>query len=356
HTLPVPRLGGIAVFAAFAGSVCGGRVLLKHLVPSSFHLYMPQPFTSVMVAAGMVFAIGVYDDLRGCSAWPKLMVEAAGATILFLSGVRIGAFPSLDSTIGTVLSYAITVLFVVAVTNGFNLIDGLDGLAAGSATFSAVAVAIVAGINHRGSLLLMVLGLAGVLLGFLRFNFSRATIFLGDSGSLFIGFVLSAAALSGAQKLPTSVGVVTTVMLFATPIVEVCLSVTRRSLGGRPIFSADRDHIHHRLLQLGFSQRQAVLALYATSGGSALLAVLLLYSDARSAALVVMAFLTGTAVLIRKLEYEELREIYSLLALARARCWPLGRTELPNGEVGSQRAWIRNTSSAASSQKIQLRL
>jgi UDP-GlcNAc:undecaprenyl-phosphate GlcNAc-1-phosphate transferase len=266
----------------------------------------------------MVFAIGVYDDLRGCSAWPKLAVEAVAGTILFFSGVKIGDF-GLHGRPGTLACYGLTLCLVIAVTNGFNLIDGMDGLAAGSAALSTMAIAVIGLMNHSGAAVLLAVALAGALVGFLRFNFSPASIFLGDGGSLFIGFTLSAAAMLAVQNMRTSQTVITPALVFAIPVLEVCVSVLRRRLRGRSIFCADRDHFHHRLLLRGFSHRQAVIALYGASAVSALLGLLLLYCAARARVPVLISFLACTAVLIRWLKYEELCQFPLSLLAARSR-------------------------------------
>ena len=152
-------------------------------------------------------------------------------------------------------------------------------LAAGSALFSTMVVFAVALVSGSSLVSLMALVLAGSILGFLRFNFSPATIFLGDCGSLFIGFMLSALALQGAQKAPTIIAVAIPVVSFGLPILETALSIVRRYLGGRPVFTADREHIHHKLLQRGLSHRQVVITLYAVSALFALLSLFLAVAD-----------------------------------------------------------------------------
>src|SRR5437660_12732172 len=199
--------------------------------------------------------------------------------MLFLGGLRILNIPVLcgDHQLPWFLGWPLTILWVLAITNAFNLIDGLDGLAAGSALFSTLVAFVVALLNGHSLVTVMTIALAGAILGFLRYNFNPATIFLGDSGSLFIGFMLSALALAGAQKTPTIVAVAIPVVSFGLPVLETLLSVVRRFLSGQPLFAADRGHIHHRLLELGFSQRQVVLILYVVSAVCGLLSLFLLY-------------------------------------------------------------------------------
>ncbi|MEO8727306.1 MAG: MraY family glycosyltransferase [Acidobacteriaceae bacterium] len=309
HTNTTPRLGGVAIFTAFSLSLLLSDALLKRLGLHDFNIGIRHSSLAMVVfASGIVFALGLIDDLVDCSPFTKILVEIAAASLIFVAGVRIGSFPYLGQQFGATLSYIITVAFVVLVTNAFNLIDGMDGLAAGSALFSTVAVGVVAALNHRNPILLIATGLAGVLIGFLRFNFNPASIFLGDSGSLFIGFLLSAAAISGTQKLPTFVAVVFPIMVFAIPMLDATLSILRRTLRGQPIFVADRDHIHHRLLMRGFTQRQAVLLLYAISCLTALLTLLLLY-NAHATAYVLITFCVVIILLAVTLDYEDIREL-----------------------------------------------
>ena len=202
-----------------------------------------------------------------------------------------------------------TILWVIWVSNAFNLIDGLDGLAAGSALFSTLVVFVLALINHNELVSISTLVLAGSIIGFLRFNFNPATIFLGDCGSLFIGFMLGALALAGYQKTPTMVAVSIPAVSLGLPIAETILSVLRRFLVGKPLLAADRNHIHHRLLQRGLSQRQAVLTLYGVSALCALLSLFLLYPGGGSTGTVLVVLGTVVCFGVKRLGYHELHEL-----------------------------------------------
>jgi UDP-GlcNAc:undecaprenyl-phosphate GlcNAc-1-phosphate transferase len=197
----------------------------------------------------------------------------------------------------------------MAITNAFNLIDGLDGLAAGSALFSTLVVFVVALLGNLSLISLISLALAGAILGFLRYNFNPATIFLGDCGSLFIGFMLSALALYGAQKAPTIIAVAIPVVSFGLPILETSLSVLRRFISGRPVFTADREHIHHKLLQRGMSHRQVVVLLYGVSAVFALLSLFLLWPTGSTLGLVLAVLGTGIWIGVQHLGYLEFGEI-----------------------------------------------
>ncbi|MCU1299305.1 MAG: hypothetical protein JWO91_3583 [Acidobacteriaceae bacterium] len=228
---------------------------------------------TILAAGFLVFLLGVYDDICDAGPYLKFSVQAVAATMLYAGNLRIINLPVLfgNHQFSWLVGLPLTVLWVLAITNAFNLIDGLDGLAAGSALFSTIVVFVVALLSHSSFVSLLTLSLAGAILGFLRFNFNPVTIFLGDCGSLFIGFMLSALALLGAQKSPTIIAVAIPVVSFGLPILETTLSVFRRLMSGRPVFTADREHIHHKLLQLGFSHRQVVITLYAVSALFALL-------------------------------------------------------------------------------------
>jgi UDP-GlcNAc:undecaprenyl-phosphate GlcNAc-1-phosphate transferase len=259
----------------------------------------------------LVFLLGVYDDLYTVGPYVKFAVQALAATMLFMGGLRILNVPVLfgDHQLPWFLGLPLTILWVLAITNAFNLIDGLDGLAAGSALFSTLVAFVVALLNGNSLVTVMTIALAGAILGFLRYNFNPATIFLGDSGSLFIGFLLSALALAGAQKAPTIVAVAIPVVSFGLPILETTLSILRRLIGGRPVFTADREHIHHKLLQHGLTHRQVVIVLYAVSAVFALLSLFLLWPTGSSLGLVLAVLGIGIWIGVQRLGYLELGEL-----------------------------------------------
>lgn len=260
RALSVPRLGGLAIAAAFYGTV-----LLLWLGKSVVVTATLQPGTHVvpiLVGGLPILALGVVDDLRGLRALPKLAVEVAVAVFLYSQGLRIGYPGAGLGTASQVVSALLTVGWIVGVVNAVNLVDGLDGLASGVAAialFTMTAAALV-----RGELLLAFLTgtLAGAVLGFLRYNFNPASIFMGDTGSLFLGYVLSATAIWSVRKSATLVLVVFPVVSLGLPLLDTGLTVFRRVLAGRPVLQADRDHVHHRLLLRGLPVPTAVLLLY----------------------------------------------------------------------------------------------
>jgi UDP-GlcNAc:undecaprenyl-phosphate GlcNAc-1-phosphate transferase len=310
HSRPLPRFGGVAIFLSFLLTFAIALPAGWHHLAVSFGLSF-QTLLTILLPGCLIFALGLYDDIHSVSPYTKVAVQAVAGAMLFAGGLRILDLPVLFGTrhLPWFLGLPLTVLWVLAITNAFNLIDGLDGLAAGSALFSTMVVFAAALVSGSSLVSLMALVLAGSILGFLRFNFSPATIFLGDCGSLFIGFMLSALALQGAQKAPTIIAVAIPVVSFGLPILETALSIVRRYLGGRPVFTADREHIHHKLLQRGLSHRQVVITLYAVSALFALLSLFLLWPTGDALGLVLAVLGTGVWIGVQHLGYMEFGEL-----------------------------------------------
>lgn len=310
HSSPLPRLGGVAIFLSFC--CCLGIASFwaaRH--PSPHGPSILKTMTTIFVPATMVFLLGVYDDLRGVGPYVKFSVQGIAGAMLYAGGLRIVNLPVIlgDRVLPWYIGWAVTVIWVLAITNAFNLIDGLDGLAAGSALFSTMVAFVVALLHGQPLVELMTIALAGAILGFLRYNFNPATIFLGDSGSLLIGFLLSALALYGADKAPTIVAVAIPIVSFGLPILETILSIIRRLISGRPVFTADREHIHHKLLQHGLTHRQVVILLYGVSAGFAMLSLFLLWPTGSSLGLVLAVLGVGIWIGVQRLGYLEFGEL-----------------------------------------------
>lgn len=308
HEVALPRLGGVAIFFSFV-TVIALLVVVSTLFRFESGL-SPQKVFYLILCGTIVFGLGLYDDLRPVNPYVKLAVQSLAAVLLFIGGFRVLRLPLLfgweDSGWGAL---PLTIIWVILITNAFNLIDGLDGLAAGSALFSTVTVFIISLVSGDPLISLLTVVLAGAILGFLRFNFNPATIFLGDSGSLFIGFMLSALALAGSQKAPTVVAVAIPVVSFGLPLVETTLSVFRRWLNGQPLFSADREHIHHKLLERGFSQRQVVVMLYGVSAFCGMLSLFLLNPGGATVGIVLFVLGAGIWIGVQHLGYHEFFEL-----------------------------------------------
>jgi len=310
HETPLPRLGGLPIFLSFVISIA---------VASLAGLYFPKLVVGpsirtlliILVPGTLIFLLGLYDDIHSVGPYTKFAVQAVAAIMLFAGGLRILNLPRLFGAwhLAWPIGLPITVLWVIGITNAFNLIDGLDGLAAGSALFSTLVVFVVATFCGSSLVSLLTIALAGAIVGFLRFNFNPATIFLGDCGSLFIGFMLSALALAGTEKAPTVVAVAIPVVSLGLPILETSLSVFRRVISGRPIFTGDREHIHHKLLQHGMTHRQVVILLYGVCAIFALLSLFLLWPSGGSIGLVLAVLGTGIWVGVQHLGYLEFGEL-----------------------------------------------
>jgi len=310
HARPLPRLGGVAIFLSFALSMLVATLLASY-VPRLHSALSVKTLLTILVPASLVFLLGLYDDLHTVGPYCKFAVQSLAATMLFMGGLRILNVPVLfgEHQLPWFVGLPFTILWVLAITNAFNLIDGLDGLAAGSALFSTMVAFVVTLLNGYSLVTVMTIALAGAILGFLRYNFNPATIFLGDSGSLFIGFLLSALALAGAQKAPTIVAVAIPVVSFGLQILETTLSILRRLISGRPVFTADREHIHHKLLQHGLTHRQVVIVLYGVSAVFALLSLFLLWPTGSSLGLVLAVLGIGIWIGVQRLGYLELGEL-----------------------------------------------
>jgi UDP-GlcNAc:undecaprenyl-phosphate GlcNAc-1-phosphate transferase len=266
---------------------------------------------AVLAPASLMFVLGLLDDLRPVPPKIKFGVQIIAGLLLFYGGVRIWFFPIISGyqELHGVVSAVLTVFWVLLISNAFNLIDGLDGLSAGSALFATLVVFVVSLLSGNSFVSIVTVAMAGAILGFLRYNFNPATIFLGDSGSLFLGFMLSAVSLAGAEKGTTVVAVAIPMVAFGLPLLDTMLSVVRRYLSGQPLFTADREHIHHRLLKRGFSHRQAVLVLYCVSALLGLISLLMLYPSGKSVGIVLVVVGIGAVVGVQHLRYPAFAEL-----------------------------------------------
>ncbi len=260
HLKAVPRLGGVAIFVALLITL-SVLLLLNNLLTQTLRPER-RGIIVFLVCGVLVLALGVYDDLSGANAKVKFAGLTGVATLFYLLGGRIVtlSIPFVGGvTLHPILGFLLTLIWIVGIANAFNLIDGVDGLASGSALFSSLVLLSVSLIQGRPVVAVIALALTGALAGFLRYNFNPASIFLGDSGSLFVGFSLAALSLQGSQKSSTAVAVAIPILAFGLPVVDTGVSIARRFLSGKPIFQGDREHIHHMLLERGWSQRRVVL-------------------------------------------------------------------------------------------------
>jgi UDP-GlcNAc:undecaprenyl-phosphate GlcNAc-1-phosphate transferase len=302
HASPIPRVGGIAIALAY---ILTFAVAL--LLPFSYGHVLRDGFTTILkltLCASVVFLTGVLDDAFGFKAWQKLIGLTAAAILAYASGIRVDihlfGLPSWPW-----LSFAITVIWLIACSNAFNLIDGMDGLSAGIGLFATLTMLLAALSQGNLPLALATMPLAGCLLGFLRYNFNPASVFLGDCGSLLIGFLLGCFGALWSEKSVTLVALTVPILAVSIPLADVALSIARRFVRNRPIFQGDRGHIHHKLLDRGFSPKGAVLMIYGLSGLAAMVSLLVSALHNRFSGLMVILFCVGAWIGIRFLGYGE---------------------------------------------------
>src|ERR1051326_2759171 len=310
HQKPVPRLGGVAIYLSILIPL-SVLSLVNNLVSRGLRPQLKE--IVVLLGCGLlVLLLGVYDDLRGANAALKFAALAAVTTLFYALGGRIGglSIPFIGGiTIHPVLGFVLTMIWVVGIANAFNLIDGIDGLASGSALFSSLVLLTVSLIQGNAMLTAMALVLTGALAGFLRYNFNPASIFLGDSGSLFIGFTLAALSVQGSQKASTAVAVAIPILACGLPVVDAGVTIARRFVSGKPIFQGDREHIHHMLLARGWSQRRVALVLYGVSALFGLSAMLFVNSGSGLTAVVLFVIGVAVVLAIGHLRYHEVDEL-----------------------------------------------
>ncbi|MEW6183222.1 MAG: MraY family glycosyltransferase [Bacillota bacterium] len=290
HNRPMPRLGGMSVYL---GLLCG--FLVAALLDG-----LPRGYLGLLAGGTFIFGVGMLDDIMGLSPRMKLLGQIVAALIIISFGVNI-SFVTHPFKEGLLLHLGfwgipVTVLWIVAVTNAVNLIDGLDGLAAGVSCIGAVTlgtVAVLAG-DPLGVLPAMVL--AATLFAFLPYNFHPARIFLGDCGAMLIGFTLACGAVVGVAKTATAVTLVTPAIILGIPLFDTLFAILRRYKNGRRIFRADRGHLHHRLLAIGLSHRGAVLVVYGISAVLGVSAVFL--TRLTTAQAVLLLFCVASCLLI----------------------------------------------------------
>lgn len=262
HRSAMPRLGGLVVYLAFVPAA---------LISSSFKM----PVLGLACGASLIVLLGVVDDIRGISPRVKLAGQTLAALSVIPFGVRVdfitNPFNSEMLYLG-LLAIPVTVFWLVAVTNAVNLIDGLDGLAGGVSCIASLTMAVIAllqyeifGVSGQLEIMSLSLILAASILGFLKYNFHPASIFLGDTGSMLLGFSLGVISVLGLTKSAAAISVIIPVVVMGIPLLDTLLAIVRRYQGHRPIFQPDREHLHHQLLARGFSHRQAVLSIYGVS-------------------------------------------------------------------------------------------
>ncbi len=275
HHHPIPRMGGLAIFLAFLASV------LIFAYPE-----IDREIRGILLGAVIIVILGVLDDIITLHAGLKFVVQILAAVLVVLHGCRIEHFVGLH--LADWLSYPVSVVWIVAITNAVNFIDGLDGLAAGVSAISAGAMLVVALLVGDFMSAVMLAAIVGACVGFIPYNFNPAKIFMGDTGSTFLGFMLSTISIYGLFKMYAIISFAVPFLVLGLPIFDICFAVVRRVSHGQSPMHADRGHVHHRLIDMGFSQKQAVAISYMLSAILGMAAVVLT-NDGETQALIFLA-------------------------------------------------------------------
>jgi UDP-GlcNAc:undecaprenyl-phosphate GlcNAc-1-phosphate transferase len=299
HRDPIPRGGGIAILFAYAAALA--LVRLSPLWHSYSITWSPLSVRALLPAVLVAFATGLLDDIFGLKPWMKLLGQVVAAALACNAHVLIHGIGGYST--GTWWHIPLTILWLVGCANAFNLIDGLDGLAAGVGLFATATAFLSALLNGNIALAFVTAPLLGALLGFLPYNFNPASIFMGDCGSLTVGFLLGCFGVIWSHKSATLLGMTAPLIAMAIPLLDTALAISRRFLRGQAIFAADRGHIHHRLLARGFTPRRIAYLLYASAG--VLAGLSLLMSSAHYGGGAVVAFCAIIWLAVRYLGYEE---------------------------------------------------
>lgn len=282
HDHPIPRLGGLAIFLAF-------MVVVLIFVP------LDKAKQGMLLGAVIIVILGIFDDIYALSAKLKFVVQIAAALVATLMGNRIDVLtnPNVfsDNPLWELgwLSIPVTVIWIVAITNAVNLIDGLDGLACGVSTISSLTMLVVALVVSNMNVATVMAALVGACIGFLPYNFNPAKIFMGDTGATFLGFIMATMSVQGMFKMYNLISFVVPFLILGLPIFDVCFAVIRRISKGQSPMAPDRSHVHHKLIDMGMSQKQAVGTLYIVTAILGLSAVVLTASNALKAIVVLVA-------------------------------------------------------------------
>lgn len=281
HKKPMPRMGGVAIVLGFLVTV-----LMVYFFDRSMS---PKQFVGFIVGAGIITVLGMIDDMKDLPAKLKFCVQIVAALIVIFSGTQIQIVLWPVTATLQKLSIPITLVWIVGVTNAVNLIDGLDGLAAGVTGIAALSLMVLCIMTGTTTAVVLTAALAGACLGFLPRNFNPAEIFMGDTGSTFLGFVLAVTSILGVFKGYALLALVVSIFCIGLPIFDTIFAMLRRMAKHQPIMQADRGHLHHKLIDHGFSQKKAVLIMYAISIFLGLLAIFIAVKDSR---IFVVALLT----------------------------------------------------------------
>lgn len=289
HQKPMPRMGGLAIVIGFMFTV----LLLYRFVEFG----ETRKLIGFMIGATMIVVLGMFDDIYDLRARFKFFVQILAALVAIMSGIQIHVVMWPVTKALTYLSVPITLLWIVGVTNAVNLIDGLDGLAAGVSSIAALCVMVLCILTGEEMAILLTAALAGSCLGFLPRNFNPAQIFMGDTGATFLGYTLAVTSILGVFKGYAILALVVSMLCLGLPIFDTISAMVRRFAKHQPIMQADRGHLHHRLIDRGFTQKQAVMILYIISALCGVFAILIAVKDAKVVVVIVfMVFVMSLVI------------------------------------------------------------
>lgn len=302
HKEAMPLIGGLAIFVAV-------------IVVTLIFLPLEKEIISIIIGGTVIVIGGIIDDLKELKPKTKFMFQIIAGLILIFGDVKVDFITNPFTKNSSLLylnwlSIPITLFWVVGITNTLNFIDGLDGLSAGVAMISSITLMIVASKGYTSnyiSVIIMSAAIAGACLGFLPFNFNPAKIFMGDTGALFLGFMLAAITIEGVMKSVATIAIVAPILILSVPIFDTTFAIFRRLLNGQSISAADKGHLHHRLLSRGYSQRKSVLILYGISGIFGLFAILVSQANSRQAVYLSLVLLIVSVLVAIKLGIFEKR-------------------------------------------------
>jgi len=324
HKRPTARGGGLAVVLGVHAACLMAILFPGPRLAGALDFVWWQKFA---LASLVLLVVGVIDDIRGMKPLIKLGGQVAAALMMWFSGTRFGLL--LGYNLPAPVDCVFVVVWLVAIINAFNLIDGLDGLASGLAMISAVGLSGILLMQQMPGEVLLLLGFIGACLGFLRYNFHPASIFLGDTGSMFIGFTLGVVSLQTFNKNTFLISMAIPIMVLGVPIYDALLAIWRRSVRSwvngngagarRGIMQPDVEHLHHRLIQSGFSTRRVATSLYVLNGGLVAFGLSIMLFQSHAAGIFLIALLAGVYVLMRQLAVIELRETGSALMMGLRR-------------------------------------
>jgi len=301
HDKPIPRFGGLAIFISVTLMILIIRFILFPTTFLAYERYEPVGLILAVLAGGtMIFVVGAIDDVKPLNAWVKLVCQIACACGTFALGIRIEIIKLLGLSFaqntagGMIISLIVTVIWIVAIINMINLIDGMDGLASGVVGIASLAIAYSGYIHGQYAVTLLMCAVAGAALGFLPVNFYPAKIIMGDSGAMFLGYMLAAVSIIGPAKGATLVASLVPILVLGVPIFDIAFAIIRRLIRRQPVFKPDKGHLHHQLYRIGMGQRRTVLMMYGISSVMGMAAIIFsrrLYLEAILLFLVALFFI-----------------------------------------------------------------